>query len=887
MSLSNLRRLVSLSKAKKNRVQRSHRRASSPRLEALEKRQLLAAELDNFLTDQHADLNVQYDSGEWSLGPLADLEGEEDPFQFTNDEALIYVGAGAEGTRGGGSAFDFIGVDAGEPFHLLPLNQDQNLVWLGFAGYGLDPAIMDEYDAFEESKGRRSATEARWAKATLTDVRHMNPDGSDGTGDFSMWSTGSFGGALVWMSSYQDDVDNANSTGLDVTDGISADDALWLTPGGHQHFSFGFSQPGRYEVDLTLSAYFDDDGFSTPNLNGFDASDPITVYFSVESVGTLAFEADSYSVDEDAGMASIDVVRTGGRDGRIAVDYATADGTAGASDYTTTNGTLVFADGEIRKTITVPILEDSDAESDETFTLELSDGSPASIDNYLRTIEGASGGLLGTVTTATVTIAASDQSMNIPFGLPEVVGDGMAGASSLEAVDMDGDGDMDILAVGYDANTVNWYENAGDGSFTERFVADEFLVWFAHPADMDADGDLDVVTTAYTGRLAWYANVGGGNFSTTPNVIEENSYDRTTTADIDGDGVLDVVNSGYSGSRVSDQVVWYRGLGGGAFDSGEQLISGIENLGSMVVDDFNGDGRPDVAVTEHVVNRTAWFLNNGDLTFTAKQTQDSGDLPFVEQVVDLDGDGHPDLLVTDYFDERYSWLPNDGSGNFEPRQELPVEIAAVYSTQAGDLDGDGDMDIAFVSYGPDMAYVENLGGGNFAPARVISKEAGNSTQVVIADLDADGDGDIALTSYSRGEVLMYENALGNFTNQTVAPADGLYAAGSAIDVQIHFGVAVEVTGMPEVTLQVGSQDVVAEYLSGSGGPTLTFRYMVEEADVDADGVELTSTAVDLAGGTILDVDGEPVALAISPASFPGAIVNGSAPSVRSIQRVDI
>jgi hypothetical protein len=78
-------------------------------------------------------------------------------------------------------------------------------------------------------------------------------------------------------------------------------------------------------------------------------------------------------VSEGAGTVNVTVKRVGGRKGAVSVDYATVDGTATAGqDYTARSGRLTFADNETTKTISVPVLNDSADEPDETFSLRLS-----------------------------------------------------------------------------------------------------------------------------------------------------------------------------------------------------------------------------------------------------------------------------------------------------------------------------------------------------------------------------------------------------------------------------------------------------------------------------------------------------------------------------------
>src|SRR5262249_21382104 len=89
--------------------------------------------------------------------------------------------------------------------------------------------------------------------------------------------------------------------------------------------------------------------------------------------GALQFGNPTYSVNENGGTASITVTRTNGSAGAVSVNYATSNGTATAgSDYTATNGTLSFADGETSKTFTIPITNDSVVEGNETINLALS-----------------------------------------------------------------------------------------------------------------------------------------------------------------------------------------------------------------------------------------------------------------------------------------------------------------------------------------------------------------------------------------------------------------------------------------------------------------------------------------------------------------------------------
>src|SRR6185369_7749929 len=90
------------------------------------------------------------------------------------------------------------------------------------------------------------------------------------------------------------------------------------------------------------------------------------------SLGLLQFSATAYLVNENAGSVTIALRRSGNLKGACSVDYATSDGTAtAATDYQPISGTLNFASGEIEKSITITILDDTLGEGNESFSLTL------------------------------------------------------------------------------------------------------------------------------------------------------------------------------------------------------------------------------------------------------------------------------------------------------------------------------------------------------------------------------------------------------------------------------------------------------------------------------------------------------------------------------------
>jgi len=88
--------------------------------------------------------------------------------------------------------------------------------------------------------------------------------------------------------------------------------------------------------------------------------------------GTLQFSAASYSVNENAGSASVTISRVGGSDGSTPVFFSISNGTATAGlDYTNASGLVVLADGQTSRTVSIPITDDASVESNETVNLML------------------------------------------------------------------------------------------------------------------------------------------------------------------------------------------------------------------------------------------------------------------------------------------------------------------------------------------------------------------------------------------------------------------------------------------------------------------------------------------------------------------------------------
>jgi hypothetical protein len=135
---------------------------------------------------------------------------------------------------------------------------------------------------------------------------------------------------------------------------------------------------------------------------------------------------------------------------------------------------------------------------------------------------------------------------------------------------------------------------------------------------------------------------------------------RVVAVDLNGDGVLDLVTSGSSGIGVS------QGNGDGTFQFGLYEWTDEVNPTSLTTGDYNGDGRPDVAVSNGGTNSISIFLGTATNVVRAPVTYPAGRAPVSIVTADFNGDGTPDLVTANSLDNGVSVLLYSGCGKALP-----------------------------------------------------------------------------------------------------------------------------------------------------------------------------------------------------------------------------
>lgn len=338
---------------------------------------------------------------------------------------------------------------------------------------------------------------------------------------------------------------------------------------------------------------------------------------------------------------------------------------------------------------------------------------------------------------------------------------GMGSLTGIIAMgDVDGDGDLDLLvpntavSVGVgnttSRNTVSIWPNNGSGVFNSpRTVLVNAWPNDIVVGDLDGDGDLDFIASDDVSSGSVRLNDGSGAFSGNQNIGVARFM---SLGDVDGDGDLDLVST--SAVQLNN--------GNGTFGSPQNLTLGSQGFGpqSLALGDVDGDGDLDL-VTANSNPTSAYFgpgtvsirLNNGSGSFSGNQEVSVGSVGYNLRnslaLGDVDGDGDLDVAVAAY-NGTVSVRVNDGNGLFSGTLQVPTVVGL--SVALGDADGDGDLDLFTGGYNAATIRLNN-GSGSFSGTQQIAL-SGGGYYLVTGDVDGDGDLDmLSSDDYSFGSTL--------------------------------------------------------------------------------------------------------------------------------------
>jgi len=284
--------------------------------------------------------------------------------------------------------------------------------------------------------------------------------------------------------------------------------------------------------------------------------------------------------------------------------------------------------------------------------------------------------------------------------------EGHTGPYGLAAGDLNGDGYLDLVTANGPVDTVSVLISNGNGNFASHVdyptggEAEDVIV-----GDFNADGSLDLtVTNGDTNSLSVLLGNGNGTFGLPVDYATGDVPWRLASGDFNGDGYPDiaVANSGYL-TMSGDSVSVLLNNGDGTFAAKADYTTGTVPLG-VTVGDFNGDGRPDLAVANYSGNSVSVLLGVGDGTFSAKNDYAPGTGPHDLTRGDFNNDGKQDLAVANMDSNNISVLLGNGDGTFAAKTDF-ASGGHPASITAGDFNNDGKLDLASGSGNDDSVNV--------------------------------------------------------------------------------------------------------------------------------------------------------------------------------------
>ncbi|MBK8100384.1 MAG: VCBS repeat-containing protein [Planctomycetes bacterium] len=346
------------------------------------------------------------------------------------------------------------------------------------------------------------------------------------------------------------------------------------------------------------------------------------------------------------------------------------------------------------------------------------------------------------------------------------------GTFEWEVGDLDGDGDLDVVAgnagqAGVYGGTALYFNT--NGTFVDRTAGrlPPGLIGGIELADVDGDGDPDLVFASYVNSSELYLNDGTGRFTAQPRPFSGFDLQATRLGDLDGDGDLDLVTVALNGQVT----VWTsQGLG---LAGATPVALPVQVSRAFTLADIDGDTDLDLVI------ESGALLNNGagELGGTSGWVA----FPAIHQrrqdidVGDIDGDGDLDVLFASSersasvgLDGGIHLFVNGGAGSFTnvTGVQVPALAEPCRAARFGDVDGDGDLDIAMgngvrlpgsttVLTFPNRLFL-NDGAGTFTEA-IGALPVDSDFTMTLAFLDHDDDGDQDLLVGNSLHSRLYSN----------------------------------------------------------------------------------------------------------------------------------
>ena len=351
---------------------------------------------------------------------------------------------------------------------------------------------------------------------------------------------------------------------------------------------------------------------------------------------------------------------------------------------------------------------------------------------------------------------------------------------SLATADVNGDGNLDLIAPDFSNLSVAVFYGTGDGSFPTSAeypasVLNQTLPTGVAVGDFNKDGKPDIVVASssgccpLSGGITVLLNNGNGTFGTPVMYSNPSGVDNglVAAADMNADGNLDVVESSEGGSNVAV----FLGTGESTFQTGIDFA--VPWASAVAIGDLNGDGQPDIIATSYPDGSVWVLLNQGSGSFqiSSVYSADSTSMALVTgmsvALADLNGDRKLDFIAGNPAGQFVTVALGNGDGTFHdsPHYNESPSIWANHLAVA-DFNLDGNLDMVEAGGGTGIGLSVMLGDshGVFQVATFVDLGVsvnGAVTFVRTADVNNDGKADVICVN-SKGVVVLIGLGTGNF-----------------------------------------------------------------------------------------------------------------------------
>lgn len=333
-------------------------------------------------------------------------------------------------------------------------------------------------------------------------------------------------------------------------------------------------------------------------------------------------------------------------------------------------------------------------------------------------------------------------------------------ANPITSADLDGDGDIDILASsGYTLND-------GSGNFSPRTVLTQTGSVY-RVADINNDSHPDIIANDHnqnTPNMRVLVGNGSGTFTLLAKFEIRGYANGIEVADVNNDSNLDVMSIGaWGGVPVADVLL---GDGTGYFTNAPVKYPTITDPRDIVKGDFNEDGEIDFALT-HASNIVTIYLGQGNGRFAKTSTNyATGALPQYVLTFDYNKDGHLDLVTLNWNGASLTVLTGAGDGSFSLLANIPVTALSGSRMTIADFNNDTFADLAVSGYTNNIiSILTGTGTGFNSPTTFATSQ--NISEIKAADFTGDGNQDIIADFNNINRMVLFTgNGSGGFTEGT-------------------------------------------------------------------------------------------------------------------------